>query len=431
MAELLQFLGAPLSPSVVGEAVANWRELLFSGNIFAWFFLIMVLRFDLPAFIVWVINLINPRAFRVPAYDEKDLPLISVIVAGRNPGAGIRKTIRSVLDSGYPRVEVLYADDYSTDDSVVHARSFEKTGVVRVFASAQHNGKPTNLNIALMMARGELSFVLDADAEVEYGTLHRLAAYFGDERIGAVAANIHVRNNSQNLLTRLQEVEYALNGSIARLWRAGLGLLPILPGAASIFRTAAIREIGGYDTGLGDDTDMTIRMLKRGWRLDFALDARIWTDQPYTIPHLIRQRVRWARNMVKVRLRKHKDFINPFKYGWNSTILAVDNIFFRLLFPLYATGAIILRLGFYGSDKAVILTSLYCLIVAFACGRILIANDLSRTPPLYDLLLAPLYPLYRLMLRTAEMIAIVRELLRIRTYHPYVPKRIWSEIPHW
>jgi poly-beta-1,6-N-acetyl-D-glucosamine synthase len=212
-----------------------------------------------------------------------------------------------------------------------------------------------------MMARGELAFVLDADAEVEYGTLHRLAAYFQDERVGAVSANIFVRNASQNLLTRLQEVEYALNGSIARLWRAKLGLLPILPGAASIFRTSALRSVGGYDTGLGDDTDMTIKMRKQGWRLGFSLDARIWTDQPYTIPHLIAQRTRWARNMVKVRLRKHKDFINPFRYGWQSTILAVDNIIFRVLFPVYATFAILSRVTFYGSSKPLLFTSLYCI----------------------------------------------------------------------
>jgi poly-beta-1,6-N-acetyl-D-glucosamine synthase len=426
MGDVFQFLSASMSPQVIGDAVSHWRELLFSGDIFVLFFVVTLLRFDLPAFILWVINLVRPAAFRAPAYSEADLPMISVIVAGRNPGAGIRKTIRSVLDSGYPRVEVLYADDYSTDDSVVHARTFEKTGLVRVFASARHNGKPTNL-----MARGELSFVLDADAEVEYGTLHRLAAYFQDARVGAVSANILVRNASQNLLTRLQEVEYALNGSIARLWRSKLELLPILPGAASIFRTSALRSVGGYDTGLGDDTDMTLKMRKQGWRLGFSLDARIWTDQPYTIPGLIRQRTRWARNMVKVRLRKHKDFINPFRYGWKSTILAVDNLIFRVLFPGYATYAILMRLTVYGSDKPLFFTSLYLLTVFFTCSRILMVNDLSGTPPLYELILAPLYPFYRLMLRTAEVFAEVRELLRVGLYHPYVPKRIWSEIPHW
>ncbi len=426
---MLSFWAAQGSPWVLGDALSKCAQLLFSFDIFAWLLLIAVLRYDVPTIVVWIIGLINPRAFSPPRYGGS-WPLVSVIIAGRNPGPSIARTIQSVLDSGYPNVEVLYVDDFSTDGSVAFARSFERCGAVRVFASAQHNGKPANLNVGIAMARGELAFVLDADSEIEYGTLHRLVAYFTDTNVGGVAANIFLRNARANLLTRIQVIEYALNNSMARLWRAGVGLLPILPGAASMFRLSTLRELGGYDNGLGDDTDLTLRLRKCGWRLKFALEARVWTELPATLPQLFRQRTRWARNMVKIRLRKHADLINPLRYGWSNSLVAADNLLFRVALPLYATGAVIYRVFFHDSGEPLILTALYAVMVFLVLCRVLVANDVVHSPPLKYAVLLPLYPFYRVMLRTVEVIAIVRELLRIRLYHPYVPKRIWFAIPY-
>jgi len=429
MPELVQFLQASTSPLQVDGVFDHWSELI-SSSAFVWIFLIGIVRFDVPAFFFWVARMTNPRAFGPPPVTNAHLPFVSVLIAGRNPGDNIRRTIRSVLDSSYPRLEVIYVDDASTDDSVFHARTFERTGRVRVFAVNQHNGKPANLNIAIAMARGDLAFVLDADAEVEFYTIANLVAYFRDPAVGAVCADIRVRNARANLLTRLEEIEYALNGSIARAWRAAIGLLPILPGAASMFRASALRELGGYDNGLGDDTDMTVRLRKKRWRLRFAGDARIWTDQPETPQALLRQRIRWTRNMMKVRFRKHLDLFIP-RYGWANTVLFVDLALFRVVFPLVACGAVAWGLLTNFGERAVVFTSLYWVSVIFVACKALIANDVAGTPPFVDLIFVPLYLPYRLLLRTVDAFTILREALRIRLYHPYVPKRVWLEIPHW
>jgi cellulose synthase/poly-beta-1,6-N-acetylglucosamine synthase-like glycosyltransferase len=430
MAELLQFLQTSVGSMQIGAFVDHWRDIVLTDAV-AWLLIVGFIRFDVPAFAFWVAKLVHPRAFGPMQGRGAYLPSVSVIIAGRNPGKEIRRTIRSLLDSGYPKLEIVYVDDFSTDDSVVHAREFERTGRVRVFAAAQHNGKPSNLNVALAAARGELAFVLDADTEVEHGTIARLVAYFRDPEVGAVSADIHVRNASANLLTRIQEIEYALNGSIARSWHAQIGLLPILPGAASMFRMSALRELGGYDTGLGDDTDMTLRMRKRRqWRLKYALEARIWTDQPENLRSLLRQRMRWTRNMVKVRLHKHRDLFTP-RYGWQNLVLAIDIALFRVCLPLFSSWAIAWGLLTNFGERAVVFTSLYVFALFFVFCKVLIANDVAGTPPFFDFFLIPLYLPYRLILRTGDAIAIVRETLRIRLYHPYVPKRIWDEIPHW
>ena len=80
---------------------------------------------------------------------------------------------------------------------------------LRVFASPRRNGKPSALNIGLQMARGEFVAIVDADSELQFGSIQHWLIPFDEARVGAVAANLRVRNAGENVVTRLQECEYA------------------------------------------------------------------------------------------------------------------------------------------------------------------------------------------------------------------------------
>lgn len=432
MSGFLGYLLSPLSMVNLQGMLHVSGELFTSANLFFWFLVLVLVRFMLPDVVLWLTTLYYPKALEVrPGPGLPDEPLVSVVIAGRNVGDDIARTIRSVLECGYHRLEVIFVDDFSTDDSVSQARVLEATGRVRVFQADHHNGKPSSLNIGLTMARGEFVFILDADCELQPGIIEHLLAPFGDERVGAVAANLRVRNATQNMVTRFQECEYALNVSVSRSWHARLGLLPILPGAGSMFRAATLRQLKGYDTGLGDDTDMTLRLRKGGWKLRFSLEAIVWTDVPDNYFWLMRQRARWSRNMIKIRLHKQGDLIRAWRFGMLNALLFADNLLFRVLTPILAFSGLI----YYGLtaplESPVLLTSMYWATVLFLLVKMLIAHDIAHTPRLKMLWLVPLYPFYRLPIHTIELLAILRELLRIRLWHPYVPKRIWARTPHW
>jgi hypothetical protein len=42
----------------------------------------------------------------------------------------------------------------------------------------------------------------------------------------------------------------------------------------------------------------------------------------------------------------------------------------------------------------------------------------------------PFYVPYRAFLLANRIVQMTRELLMIKTWHPYVPRRIWNAIPH-
>ena len=427
----LNYLLSYMEPGTLSQIRAIIGTFIRSKDPYFWFITLVMARFTLPDLAAWMIFMWRPSLLFDTGKGLPNRPLVSVLIAGRNVAHGIVPTIRSALGCGYPNLEVIFVDDGSSDTSVMQARFLEKTGRVRVFAAEMHNGKPTSLNIGLSMARGDFLFVLDADCEVQYGCIDALLRPFEDPQVGAVAANLRVRNAHENMLTCFQECEYAMNVSISRLWRARLGLLSILPGAGSMFRAKAMHALGGYDSGLGDDTDLTLRLRKTRWKLRFAYDALVWTDVPNKFAWLLRQRSRWARNMVKIRLHKQLDIGMPNRFGLSNMLMTLDLFITRIAVPILGFFGVIYYTLSMPLSRPLLLTGLYWIVIFLLSIRLLITNDIFRTPNLRTFWIWPLYPFYRLPIRIVELVSVIRELLGIYRWHPYVPKRIWDQTIHW
>ena len=186
------------------------------------------------------------------------------MIAGRDVSATIGQCIRAALLCGYSNLEVIFVDDNSEDDSVAIARRAALSVTrnrwdadrVRIFPSPRRNGKASSLNIGIRMARGEFIAITDADSMIQYGAMQHWLLPFADPRVGAVAANIRVNNSTASSLTRFQEVEYALKTTV-KLVQARLNILNIISGMGGLFRAEILRRLGGFDTGLGDDRDLT------------------------------------------------------------------------------------------------------------------------------------------------------------------------------
>jgi cellulose synthase/poly-beta-1,6-N-acetylglucosamine synthase-like glycosyltransferase len=432
MSDFLQWLLTPLNSAYIHSGLATGVTLIWSSKPLFWILILVFLRYEFPDFALWIGYLCKPRKFEPvsPSTVLERKPLVSVIIAGRNPGYSIVTCIRSVLNSTYQHTEIIFADDHSTDNSVELARSFEKSGRVRVCENAYHSGKPANLNVALMLARGEFIFVLDSDSQVFPDTIEKMLPYFDDPQVGGVSPIILVRNWKASILTAFQRIEYVMTYALNQMWRDRLGIMMILPGMGTLFRTAAMRSLGGYDMGLGDDTDITTRLRKTHWKLRLALRGRISTDVPVTLSHLVRQRSRWVRNMVKMRIRKHRD-LGSFRYGWVNAFAFYEIIFNRVVHPLAIVVLLIYSHLIWGLNAPILVGSLYWFTTVLLALKVLIGNDMTHGEPgLWSFLLVPFYVFYRVPLLLVQVTNVTRELLMVAPWHPYVPRRIWNQIPH-
>jgi cellulose synthase/poly-beta-1,6-N-acetylglucosamine synthase-like glycosyltransferase len=146
---------------------------------------------------------------------------------------------------------------------------------------------------------------LDADTQFEPTTIARLARWFADESLGAVAGNAKV-GNRVNLITRWQALEYITAQNLERRALARLDAITVVPGAVGAWRLAAIREVGGYppDT-LAEDQDLTIAIQRAGWAVHYDQYAVAWTEAPESVRALAKQRYRWAYGTLQC-LWKHR-----------------------------------------------------------------------------------------------------------------------------
>ena len=432
MNEYLHWFVQPVDNFYLYFGLSAIPRLLQSTNLIFWLITFIFVRYQLPVLVLYVQYIVRPKSFEPPASQEYAgyEPLVSFLIAGRNPGYSIVTCIRSILESNYKNVEVIFADDHSTDNSVELARTFEATGKVRVVANGNHSGKPANLNLALMFARGEFLFVLDSDSQIYEDTVHNMLPYFEDSRVGGVSPSILVRNGTASILTRFQQFEYVMTYILNQLWRDRLNMIMILSGMGTMFRASAVRGLGGYDMGLGDDTDITIRLRKSKWKLRTSLRGRISTDVPKTLAHLLRQRSRWTRNMVKMRLRKHRD-LGSFRYGFLNAFCFYEQVVNRVLHPYIIVGLALYTHFVKGADSPVVVGGLYLFAITILAIKYGIGHDMTRGEPRWRFFwVVPFYVLYRIPLLLVQVVQVTREVLMIKPWHPYVPRRIWDSIPH-
>ena len=224
----------------------------------------------------------------VPAYNEEDV---------------IEATVRSILASRHRRVEVIVVDDGSTDRTadLLDTPEFAKVRVIR----QENRGNAHALDTGVRAARHSIVVLVDGDTILEPTTLTEMIRPFSDPQVGAVAGNAKVGNRS-GLLGSLQHVEYCVASAVERRATAHLGVMLCVPGAAGAFRRSAVLDVGGVDgSTLAEDTDLTLAVMRAGWRVEFAPDARAWTEAPSTLRGLYRQRLRWNYGILQS-IYKHR-----------------------------------------------------------------------------------------------------------------------------
>lgn len=234
-----------------------------------------------------------------------ETPLVTVIIPAFNEERVIEGSIRRILASDYPEIEVIVADDGSRDrTSAIVAAAFAEDPRVRLLTLA-NGGKASALNRALTHASGSVIVALDADTQFEPETVSRLVRWFADERIGAVAGNAKV-GNRVNLVTRWQAVEYVTAQNLERRALTRFDAIMVVPGAVGAWRREALDDVGGYpEDTLAEDQDLTIAIQRKGWKIAYDEDAVAWTEAPETLRALAKQRFRWSFGTLQC-LWKHR-----------------------------------------------------------------------------------------------------------------------------
>jgi len=261
------------------------------------------------------------------------------------------------------------------------------------------------------------------------------AGYFRDPRVGAVGGTLRVRNIGRSLATGVQHVNYAFSITLGRIVKDMLGFYFVASGAFGMYRTAAVRAVGGWDFGPGEDGDIVTRLRLAGWRARFAPFAVAMTEVPATFVKLGRQRLRWDRSMIRNRYRKAGPYVLDPRNANFDTAFAVsflDIFFFNGLVPFLFLVYGAYLAGVYGPFAATLLLSVQLFYISAGLLKYLIALSVS-TRPREDLRYLAFVPLYSLInvyfLRFVRLYATANELVARGSYtDPYVPAKVRARV---
>jgi GT2 family glycosyltransferase len=250
----------------------------------------------------------DPRCRRRPA-GGRGGPLVTVVVATRDRPQSLARCLRALAALTYAPFEVVVVDNApSTRETlaVVQQRSGQD---VRVrYVRELRPGVSCARNRGLGEARGELVAFTDDDVVVDPGWLDGVVRGF--DRSPSVACvtglvpSARLDTAEQRYFDR--RVSWALGCTPRRYDRHGdLEASPLYPytagqfgtGANFAFRTAVLRNLGGFDEALGpgtpaaagEDLDLFVRTILAGHAIAYEPAAVVWHHHRDELGQLRRQ----------------------------------------------------------------------------------------------------------------------------------------------
>lgn len=169
-------------------------------------------------------------------------------------------------------VEIVIADDASTDKSLEVIKSFNQPNLV-IVENKINKGFSSNVNSAVKKSSGEILVLLNTDVVPEKGFLEPLLQHFKDEQVFAVGC----------LEKSIENGKTVLRGRGVGRWERGLlvhskgdaSKIDTLwvSGGSGAFRKSIWDKIGGlnalYDPFYWEDIDLSYRAKKAGYKVLF------------------------------------------------------------------------------------------------------------------------------------------------------------------
>ena len=315
----------------------------------------------------------------------KEYPFVSVGVITKNEEEHIEGTIKSILESDYPKnkYEILIVDGNSTDNTQNVIKDLQRYNkniklILEPWKKGSH-GKARNLLVD--NAKGEFVAFTDGDCLVEKNWLSMLVKTIIEERkrntevvaTGGIRYPVKTKRWREDLLNNILGTYFGSGGSQGFV-KTKKRYTDSVPNYNSIYVRDVIKKERYSDMGIGEDYELNLKLNKRGYKIAFTDKAIIYHHQDNSILKFLRQIYRYGKAQPKI-YRKIKRVR-----------------FFAVVSPLFIVG---LLLGLIISYFSTIFFVIYVLSIGIYLFVDLIYTFiiLFRTKKLYSLLSLIIYPL--------------------------------------
>lgn len=284
------------------------------------------------------------------ASEESELPFVTVQIPTRNELVAIR-CAKKCLEFNYPKdkYEVIIGDDSNNPEVSRKLREFaeQNEGVMLIKRESNTGYKPGNLNNMLKYSKGDIIVIFDSDFVPAEDFLARIVKPFmKDKNIAGVQARWKLINAKQNLVSVLGATIVSTCHHITIPFMYDRRKITFLCGSAEAVRKDVLVKLGAWENGnLTEDIEFSLRLLEKGYRIEYLDDLECNSEVPYTLKDLYRQQMRWAYGVIyswkkhfrNIAKSKHLNIIDKF---YMQGIFCSGYLLSVLLAGLFITGAL-------------------------------------------------------------------------------------------
>ena len=338
--------------------------------------LLVLVAYTLRHFFFAFHRLLRPQRTNYTELAGFHMPFVSVLIPMHNEEAVAHDVLEALLEADYPhdlgQLEIIPINDHSSDNTgeILDEYAARCSWIKPLHRRNGRRGKAAALRAATRLATGEVLIVFDADYLPGKSLLKFLVAPFADPEVGAVMGRVVPHNVGDSLLSRLLDLERAAGYQINQQARNNLGLIAQYGGTVGGVRREALEAAGGWNAlSLTEDTDLTLQLVIRGWKVAYVNRAECYEEVPVTWAVRRRQIERWAIGHTECFHRHLWPLLRSPDLRWRAKLDGVFLLGVYLTSPLILLGwAACLMLFFSGQSFLPVLTAFF--LASTSCNAV-------------------------------------------------------------
>lgn len=301
-----------------------------------------------------------PSSGPPPLVADREAPAYTVLVALYDEPGVAPALVAALKRLDYPRAKLeilllLEADDEVTKRAL-YAQGLPPQMRIIVVPDGKPRTKPRALNVGLMLAKGDIVTVYDAEDRPDPLQLRKAAAMFAamPPEVACLQARLAISNGARGLLAKFFAIEYAGLFDLFNIGIARLGLPMALGGTSNHFRTAVLRRLRGWDAwNVTEDADLGFRLARFGYATQ-SLDSATMEDAPLALGVWFKQRRRWMKGWMQTLVVLARDprtlrDLGVWRYGLVALLLT-NLVTGPLALPVFQA-LLILRFFIWGTPQ--------------------------------------------------------------------------------
>ena len=341
----------------------------------------------------------------------KDKPLLTnkkhkfmAIVPAHNEEMVVANLIESLKKQDYPKelLDIYVIADNCTDNTAKVARDAGAIVYERFDETKKTKGYALNWFLQQKIKENapyDAFFVFDADNIVDKNFIKNMNKKLcqGED---VVQGYRDIKNPSDNWITAGYAIFYWQMHRFYHLARYNIGLSPLINGTGFMVKFDVIKPNGWQTKTLTEDIEFSLQNISSGRKLGWAIDAKVYDEQPVDFKQSWSQRSRWTVGHLQCMkyytkdlaegIKKHKSLMNfdGFLYILGIPMLLITTLLLVVNMVLYLTN------GMTGAELVAnygrYLISTFVLPIATAV-LIMVLDKRKIKPMLKGLLLYPIF----------------------------------------